>query len=141
MKVLWLLVLSVFSLNAMQVPTFLHKTVSWEYEPEQLKTYISCFPGNINTYCNGCTPLHEWAVWSLGITPSFSHLYNAQEKLALLIKAGADTSLTDKHGHTALDILQINYKSYSKHPEYDKGSYAITVLMAQLQFAHRLKKQ
>jgi len=140
MKFAWIVLLSTLSLSAMQTPTFLHKTVSWEYSPEQLQTYLSCFPGNINTYCNGCTPLHEWATWSLGVIPDSNHLYNAQEKLAMLIKVGADPALKDKHGHTALDILQMNYNSFSKDTAFDKGSYAITVLMAQLQFAQKLKK-
>lgn len=138
MKLGMMLLLSCCMVQGMQTPTFLHKTVSWEYSHEQLKTYLTCFHGSINTYCNGCTPLHEWASWSLGVTPDINNLYSAQEKLALLIEYGADKSLKNKHGQTAMDILQMNYNAYSKHTAWEKGSYAITVLMAQLQFARMI---
>lgn len=67
---------------------------------------------------DGKTPLHIWAEYGLwGIAP---YLPDAQEKLQILLNAGADSKIADKYGALPLDILEQNLDHYTAKKQKDR---------------------
>lgn len=100
--------------------TIIHNSMSADYSIPLLKHYIDTVRININTTtANKDTPLHYWARSSLftsshylGVQPYSGYLSIAQEKLKILIAAGANTMLKNATGDTALDVLRRKKLSY-----------------------------
>lgn len=75
---------------------------------------------------DGKTPLHIWANDRLhGIAP---YLSEAQEKLQILLNAGADWSIEDKYGALPLDILEENMDHYAAKGQKDKAQAYRTLI-------------
>lgn len=99
--------------------TVLHNACHEKYPPEVLEYYIQHagfdinVPSGTNQY--RCTPLHEWAEFSLwnGVKPETVKI--ALKKLDLLFRAGADHTLLDHKGKTALDRLNEQLAKYERY--------------------------
>ena len=117
--------------------TLLHHACQHDYPPDLLAYYIGHAGIDINDkYLQGDTPLHTWARYPLMLFSGEHLLTDAQQKLALLLKAGAALDCKDKNGLTPLDILKKERKKWVYDTTFYKNKIdAYDMLIAQLSAA------
>ena len=134
--------------------TLLHNACHDDFSEGILDYYVKTAGIDINDRAGilaARTPLHDWANHALADPVRPKNLNVALKKLDILMQAGADHTLTDYDGKTALEILNANLAQYERyqtleqqqpagHPKHD-WSPQINTLKTVIRRFHHVTRQ
>lgn len=94
--------------------TLLHQACHHEYQPKLLAYYLQHAGIDVNNTqsYHQDTPLHKWATFAFAPKPQADDCTDAQEKLTLLIQAGAALNRRNEKNETPLNILKAKRKDW-----------------------------